>query len=201
MKAVIELYLRRAIEIGEEEMLLKVYANLGAYLAKTGNENGAADAYIKGFWLGLKQNEVDFAVGLLVRRALLIPVVSSSITHVEQDRIYFEKRISDVTELARSGGSTWENDESDLFRVQSGGSNPSAIRQIPPLKGKLSSWTEGVQTPHFFVHYKGYYDLPIQQAVSRMYTEICPPNLFEIAPHLLNPSDKPRESRRKVAFM
>jgi hypothetical protein len=153
----VSLYLERAIQIGDDYMLTKVFANLGSHLSRIGDEDGAADAFIKSFWLCLKQNDVEFAIGLLARRALLIPTISNSIAQTELDRIAFEQRIRDVTKLARVGGSNyWNNeDKGDLFRLQSGASNPDDIRQIPVLAGKLTRWSDALQTPHFFVHYKG----------------------------------------------
>lgn len=153
--SIVNLYLTRAIEIGDEFMLTKVYANLGAHLAKVGDENGAAGAYVKAFWISLKQDDLESAVGMLVRRAMLIPTVSASLEDTEQARIQFLQRIRDVTELARVGGSTWVDDQSDLFRVEDGASDPNDIHNIPSLSGKLRRWTDGVQTPHFHVHYKG----------------------------------------------
>jgi predicted O-linked N-acetylglucosamine transferase (SPINDLY family) len=47
----------------------------------------------------------------------------------------------------------------------------------------------------------GYYDLPIQQQVFAMFTELCPPNLFEVAPHLLNPNTKLPSPKKKVGFI
>ncbi|KAL3787058.1 hypothetical protein HJC23_011742 [Cyclotella cryptica] len=202
------IYLTRAIEIGDEYMLTNVYANLGGHLSKiTGNEDEAADAYIKGFWISLEQGDLDSAIGLLARRALLVPTVASSIENVEKDRIKFKSRVRDITELAQLGGSKWIDDVGDLFRLGSGVSTINGIRQIPRLSGKLRSWTTGVQTPHFFVHYKGYYDLPIQQAVSTMFTELCPSALFEVSSHLVTPNNEstatmePSEEKRRVGFI
>ena len=148
-------YLTRAVEIGEDHMLPNVYANLGSYFSKIGDDDAAASAFIKAFWINLKQNNLNSAAGVLVRRALIMPAVLSSMDETEQHRIQFQKRIRDVTELAKVGGSLWTNDKSDLFRVQNGLSNPDDIRQIPMLSGALHRWTDGVQTPHFYVHYKG----------------------------------------------
>lgn len=224
------IYLTRAIEIGDEHMLSNAYANLGGHLARIGDEDSAADALIKGeccpllrrllqfiriptkiivlviasvgFWISLKQGDVDHAAGLLVRRALLTPTVASSIDQTEQVRIAFSKRVRDVTALAQIGGSGWNNDDSDLFRLSSGMSTLNEIRQIPRLAGVLSSWTNGVQTPHFHLHYKGYYDLPIQLDVSEMFTAICPRTLFEVAPHLLTQNEnEPATSRKRVGFI
>ena len=148
-------YLTRAIEIGDEHMLTNVYANLAGHFNTIGDDDAAADAFIKTFWINLKQNNLNSAVGALVRRALLMPAVLTSMDQTELQRILFQQRIRDVTELARVGGSFWENDNSDLFRVRSSLSHPSEIKQIPILGAALHSWTDGVQTPHFYVHYKG----------------------------------------------
>ena len=48
-------YLSRAIEIGDEAMLVHAYANLGSHLAKVGNHDSAANAFIRGFWTNLRQ--------------------------------------------------------------------------------------------------------------------------------------------------
>ena len=62
----VSFYLLRAIEIGDERMLGNVYANLGGHLAKIGDHDGAADAYIRGFWISLQQKNLDASAALLV---------------------------------------------------------------------------------------------------------------------------------------
>ena len=42
------------------------------------------------------------------------------------------------------------------------------------------------QVPHFYVHYYGWNDLPLNKAVADMFSIQCPPSLFEIADHLVS---------------
>lgn len=177
-------YLYRATEIGDESMLVNVYANLGGHLAKIGDHEGAADAFIRGFWVSLKQGLLDAATGMLVRRAFLVPTVASSLEEAEQSRVSFIRRISEISEIAMNGGSSWLDDRSDLFRKSNGISILDDIKQIPKLSGVLLSWTYNVQLPHFYVHYYGWHDLPLNKAVADMFTLLCPASLFEIAGHL-----------------
>ena len=90
-----------------------------------------------------------------MRRALLIPTIPSSLELSERDRIKLKHRVRDILELAQVGGSKWIDDGGDLFRIGSGISTIDGIRQIPRLSGKFQSWTNGLQTPHFYVHYRG----------------------------------------------
>lgn len=103
---------------------------------------------------------------------------------VAELRIKFEERVQDVITLAKFGGKAWTNDTSHLFRVSDGLSNIEEIKSLPPLLNTLSQWTEGIQTPHFHLHYYGFHDRPIQELVAEMYTLICTPSLYEVTPHL-----------------
>ena len=179
-------YLSRAIEIGDESMLVDTYANYGGHLAKIGDNEGAADAFIRGFWVNLKQGLMAQAAGLLVRRAFLVPTVAYSFEEVEQSHTNFKRRINDIIYLAMHGGSSWLEDGSDLFRVSNGISTIEDVKMIPKLAGVLNHWTNNIQLPHFFVHYYGWHDLPLNRAVADMFTLLCPKSLYEIAPHLVN---------------
>ena len=187
-------YLSRAVEIGDEHMLEKVYANLGGHLYKIGDDEGAADAFIKGFWVNIKQGLVGDAVGLLVRRAFVIPSVSSSLEESDYTHINLQHMINDITTLATRGGSDWLGGGNDLFRTSTGVSTIENIRRIPPLNGTLSDWTNQIQLPHFYAHYKGWHDKPLNMAVADMFTVLCPDSLFEIADHLVKKDESaPRQ--------
>ena len=175
-------YLSRAIEIAGEDdyMLVDTYSNLGGHLSKIGNHEDAADAYIKGFWVNLNRGLLDAATGLLVRRAFLVPTVAASLFSSEVTHINFKRRIDDIMHLATNGGSSWQEDGSDLFRVANNASAIEDIRRIPKLAGQLKSWTQNIQLTHFHVHYYGWYDLPINKAVADMFTLLCPESLFEV---------------------
>jgi predicted O-linked N-acetylglucosamine transferase (SPINDLY family) len=47
----------------------------------------------------------------------------------------------------------------------------------------------------------GYHDLPLQREVYAMFTELCPPNLFEVSPHLLKPTIRPSNAKKRVGFI
>lgn len=194
-------YLSRAIEIGDENMLAHAYANLGSHLAKVGDHEGAADAFIRGFWTNLRQGLSSAAAGLIVRRAFLVPTVASSLEETEKTRIGFIRRIDGVRELARKGGSSIIDDESDLFRVAHGISTIQEIRNVPILSGVLNDWTNNVQLPPFYVHYYGWHDLPLNMAVADMFTMLCPELLFEIAGHLSTPSPECNVKKKRVGFV
>ncbi|KAL9186029.1 hypothetical protein ACHAXT_005267 [Thalassiosira profunda] len=178
-------YLNRAIEIGDDASLTHAYANLGGHLGKLGDHDGASEAFIRSFWVNLRQGNIDAAVGSLVRRAFLVPTVAASLEETETTRIGFMQRIDDIRELAVHGGSSWVDDASDLFLVSRGLSDSEEIKTIPPLRGTLTDWTSNIQLPPFYVHYYGWHDLPLNEAVSDMFTLLCPDSLFEVAPHLL----------------
>ena len=199
-------YLSRAIEIGDDYMLVDAYANLGGHLSKTGDHEGASDAFIRGVWVNLKAGNMDAVAGLLVRRAFLVPTVASSLEETEKSRIGFTKMINDITKLATSGGSSWlGSDESDLFRVSRDISTIEQIRQLPKLEGVLDSWTSNVQVPHFYVHYYGWHDLPLNIAVADMFSLLCPPSLFEVANHLVSGENNAISSsngqKKRVGFV
>ena len=89
----VSFYLSRAIEIGDESMLDTAYANLGGHLAKIGDHDRAADAFIRGFWISLRKGSIGPSAALLVRRALLVPSVASSMEETEETRLRFRQRI------------------------------------------------------------------------------------------------------------
>ena len=194
-------YLSRAIEIGDKDMLVHAYSNLGSNLAKIGDLDGAANAFIQGFWVNLRQGLLSAAAGLLVRRAFLVPIVASSLEDTETTRIGFIRRIHDVRKLASSGGSVWMNDDSDLFRVAHGVSTIEDIRNVPKLSGVLTNWANHVQAPPFYVHYYGWYDLPLNTAVADMFTLLCPASLFEVAGHLSTPLSAANSHKKRVGFV
>ncbi len=171
-------YLNRAIEIGDEEMLQKVYVNYGGHLATIGDHDGAVDAFIKGFLINLKLGDLDSATASLLRRVLLVPVAESA-EEVELTRINFAERIQDIIKLANDGGTTTTT-RSDLFHVLSTTEEIS----IPKLSNTLHDWTSGIQIPHFNYHYLGFHDNSLQKEVARMFTLLCPDELYEVSPHL-----------------
>lgn len=102
----VTMYLHRAIEIASphnEEMLGKVYANYGGQLSTIGEDDRAAEAFLKSFLINLRGSDFEAATAALVRRALIIPKVSRSAQEAEQTRINFTARIRDVIKLANDG--------------------------------------------------------------------------------------------------
>ncbi|KAL3758952.1 hypothetical protein ACHAWU_003023 [Discostella pseudostelligera] len=194
-------YLTRAIEIGDDEMLVHAYANLGSHLAKIGDHEGAANAFIRGFWTNIRQGLLHAAAGLLVRRAFLVPIVASSLEETEKSRVGFIRRIHDVQDIAVRGGSSWANDDSDLFRVSHGISTMEDIRRVPVISAVLDDWTINVQLPPFYVHYYGWHDLPLNTAVATLFTHLCPDSLFEIAGHLTTPQPAFNSQKKRVGFI
>ncbi len=194
-------YLSRAIEIGDEAMLVHAYANLGSHLAKVGDHDSAANAFIRGFWSNLRQGLFSAAAGLLVRRAFLVPTIASSLEETEKTRIGFIRRINDVRKLATSGGSAWMNDESDLFRIAQGVSSMEDIRNIPMLSGVLSDPTNNVQLPPFYVHYYGWHDSPLNKDVADLFALLCPESLFDVAGHLSTSSPTYNSVKKRVGFV
>eukprot|EP00985_Skeletonema_marinoi_P009089 scaffold4188_cov138-Skeletonema_marinoi.AAC.2 len=183
-------YLHRAIEIGDEDMLNKVYVNYGGHLSTIGNDDGAAEAFTKGFIINLKRGNFEAATAALVRRALIIPKVAESSEQVEQTRISFTARIRDIIKLANDGGTT-SSMRSDLFNAVS----TTEEILIPKLSNTLYDWTTGIQVPHFHYHYLGFHDNSLQKEVAEMFTLLCPDELYEISPHL-NPTNQ-RQTRPK----
>ena len=177
-------YLRRAIQIGDKDMLLNVYSNLGGYYSNIGDTEGAADAFLQAFWISYKNGNMD--PSNLVRRAILVPPVSGSASQVLQMEKLFLARIKDMINLAQYGGYSLSKDIHDLFRTSVGISNPDDIRNLPPLQNTLNDWTSGIQSPHFYLHYYGFHDKPIQQLVAKMYSILCPSSLYEVSQHLQN---------------
>ena len=193
-------FLIRAIEIGDDNMLVNTYSNLGGHLAKMGDQEGAADAFLRGFWISRQQGLLDVAAGLLVRRAFLVPTVAASLEETRRTRLGFQRRIRDVTEMALHGGASWLGDESDLFRVAHGVSKVADIRKIPRLFGVLSEWTTNIQLPPFYAHYYGWHDLPLNTAVADMFSLLCPASLFEVAGHLAR-TKAGNTHRKRVGFV
>jgi len=193
-------YLSRAIEIGDESMLGDAYANYGGHLAKIGDQDAAADSLIRGFWISLRKNRIDAAIALLLRRAFLVPTVYSSLVETDDARIQFRQRIRDITVLAHNGGNNWMEDKGDLFRLDNYEVSIQEIQGIPPLKGKLQNLSE-IQSPHFYVHYNGLYDLPIQKEVSEMFALLCPPSLFEVSPHLARKDRITKQRMKRIGFV
>ena len=186
-------YLHRAIEIGDEDMLSKVYVNYGGHLATIGDHEGAAEAFIKGFLINLKLGDFDAATAALVRRALLIPTVAESAEEVEYTRLNFSARVRDIIKLADDGGTT-STMTSDLFNVLSRADEEISI---PKLSNTLHDWTTGIQTPHFGYHYLGFHDNSVQKEVAEMFTHLCPDELYEISPHLIPIPNHQRQVRPK----
>eukprot|EP00592_Proboscia_alata_P016953 CAMPEP_0194395942 /NCGR_PEP_ID=MMETSP0174-20130528/124703_1 /TAXON_ID=216777 /ORGANISM="Proboscia alata, Strain PI-D3" /LENGTH=810 /DNA_ID=CAMNT_0039191933 /DNA_START=266 /DNA_END=2697 /DNA_ORIENTATION=+ len=174
--------LQQAIEIGDEDMLKYVHSNLGGYLQNSGDMEGAAGTFLKSFWISVKSGKMD--ISTIVRRAILVSPVPSSVEDAISTRKGFEDRVKDIVTLSKLSGVGWENDDSDLFRISNGMSKMSEIRQLPPFMGTLSEWTSGIQTPHFFLHYYGFHDRANQELVAQMYEYVCPSELFQLAPHL-----------------
>ena len=89
----VTLYLARAIEVGDSDelMLEHAYNNLGGHLAKMGDSNGAADAYLRAFWIARKKGSNNPVA--LVRRALLVPTIASSLEETERTRVSFRRII------------------------------------------------------------------------------------------------------------
>ena len=52
--------------------------------------------------------------------------------------------------LAEQGGSSWIDDQSDLFRVANGISTAEDIRSLPKLVDTLIDWSS-IQIPPFYV--------------------------------------------------
>jgi len=177
-------YLRRAIEIGDDDMLHDVYSNFGGHLANIGDIEGAADLFVKSFWSSYKQGHLNPAS--LVRRALLIPAVILKWDESKNIRNMFEAQIKDIILLGKYGGTAISADTSDLFRTSSGVSRYEDIKNLPQLGGTLTDWTSGIQTPHFYFHYYGYHDRPIQELVAQMYGILCPSSLYQVSEHLEN---------------
>ncbi len=189
-------YLKRAIDIGDEDMLNKVYVNYGGHLATIGDDDGAAEAFIKGFLINLKQGDHQAATAALVRRALIIPKVAASAEEAEQTRINFTARIRDIVKLANDGG-TPSSTRSDLFNVLSKAEDIS----IPRLSKTLSDWTTGIQVPHFHYHYLGFDDNSLQKEVAEMFTLLCPEELFEVSPHLALTSPRQVRPKKRVGII
>lgn len=176
-------YLKRAIQIGDAHTLRDVYSNLGDHFSNIGDSEAAADAFLKAFWISFRNGHMDTAS--LIRRAISIPVVPFSSHESENVRVLFQARIKDMIELAEHGGSSIADDIHDLFRTSAGISNHDDIKSLPPLKHTLTDWTSGIQTPHFYLHYYGFHDRPLQELVAKMYSVICAPSLYGVSPHLL----------------
>ncbi|KAL7499347.1 LOW QUALITY PROTEIN: hypothetical protein ACHAWT_008262 [Skeletonema menzelii] len=190
-------YLHRAIEIGDEEMLSKVYANYGGHLSTIGEDDGAAEAFIKAFLINLKdRGDLEAATAALVRRALIIPKVAKSAEEAEQTRINFRARIRDVIKLATHGGTPSEMG-SNLFNVISKANDIS----IPKLANTLHDWTTGIQVPHFHYHYLGFHDNSLQKEVAKMFTLLCPNELHEISPHLTPNNQRQVRPKKRVGII
>ena len=190
-------YLHRAIEIGDEEMLSKVYANYGGHLSTIGEDDGAAEAFIKAFLINLKdRGDLEAATAALVRRALIIPKVAKSAEEAEQTRINFTARIRDVIKLATHGGTPSEMG-SNLFNVLSKANDIS----IPKLANTLHDWTTGIQVPHFHYHYLGFHDNSLQKEVAKMFTLLCPNELHEISPHLTPNYQRQVRPKKRVGII
>ena len=184
-------YFYRAIEIGGEDdgdMLEYIYSNLGGSLIKTGDADGAAKAFLKSFWISVHKNNINPSV--LVRRAILVPLVSASLEDAYSLEHNFISRVRDIIQLANHGGKHWNtttimkrhhDSSSDLFLLSQGVSKIEDIQSLPPLKGTLKDWMNGIQTPHFHLHYYGFHDRPIQELVAKMYQVLCPAELFQVA--------------------
>ena len=198
-------YLGRAVEIADkdEALLTDVYSNLGSAHSKIGDVERAADAFIRGFWANLRAGRLNAAVGLLVRRAIIVPVVAESFDQIEKTRTGIDRRVDAVMSLASRGGSSWTNDASDLFRVAGGISVMRDIQELPGLAGTITDWTTAVQLPAFHYHYLGLNDLPIQSKIAGMFEQLCAPSLLEIAPHLALPDEEAfgKSAKKRVAFV
>ena len=188
-------YLHRAIEIGEEDMLHDVFLNYAGHLATIGDEKGAEEYFVRGFLMHLKRGDLDAATSALVRRAMLIPKVFESAEEVEQTRINFSARISDITELAKTGGITSQM-RSDLFNSVSMTDEVA----IPKLSNTLRDWTS-IQVPHFNHHYLGFHDSIINKEVSDMFSHLCPNELFEISQHLNQTNLQPNRPKKRVGII
>lgn len=194
----VTMYLHRAIEIASphnEEMLKKVYANYGGHLSTIGEDDRAAEAFLKSFLINLKGGDFEAATAALVRRALIIPKVSRSAEEAEQTRINFTARIRDVIKLANNGG-TPSDMKSDLFVFLK-----DKDITIPKLANTLHDWTTGIQSPHFHHHYLGYNDKSVNQEVANMFTLLCPDELYEISPHLTSASQRQAQPKKRVGII
>ena len=121
---------KRAIEIGHDVNLINdVYQNLGGLFNTIGLFNDAADSFLKSFWTSIQTNANVNPVALL-QRAMLVPVISSSLEESISFKTRFEKRMHDLIRLIEFGGVGWGEEDGDLFRVQSGISNIDDIRAL-----------------------------------------------------------------------
>jgi len=188
-------YLNRAMEIGDEEMLQKVYVNYGGHLATIGDHDGAADAFSKGFLINLKLGDFESATASLARRALIIPTVAESAEEVERTRVNFAKRIEHIMKLANDGGTT-STTSSDLFHLL-----PGEDISIPKLSNTLHDWTTGIQVPHFNYHYQGFQDNSIQKKVADMFTLLCPDELYEVSPHVRQRHQRHVRRKKRIGII
>mmetsp|Transcript_20269 Transcript_20269/g.23294 ORF Transcript_20269/g.23294 Transcript_20269/m.23294 type:complete len:160 (+) Transcript_20269:454-933(+) len=106
--------LQQAIEIGDEDMLKYVHSNLGGYLQNSGDMEGAAGTFLKSFWISVKSGKMD--ISTIVRRAILVSPVPSSVKDAISTRKIFEDSVKDIVTLSKLSGVGWENDDSDFFK-------------------------------------------------------------------------------------
>ena len=175
-------FFQKAIDIGGNITSLKdVYCNYAALLSNVGDFEGAADLFLKGFWISVQTRNLDPSP--LIRRALIVPSVSSSLEESISFQRQFELKLRDIISLIEFGGEGWKDDSSDLFRLTAGTSQAKDIFSLPPLKHTpLSDLANRIQTPHFHFQYYGFHDKPTAELVAFLFQQICPQSdLFQVA--------------------
>jgi len=163
------LYYDRAINIREGVPLISdIHANIGGLFSLMGDYHNAAESFLRAFWASMHSgNKLDPSA--LVRRAILRPSILTGLKEAVDVQNLFVNRINDVLKLVEFGGAEWKDYSNEIFRVKAGISTWEDIRAIPPLAQSLTDWASGIQTPHFYLHYCGFHDRPIQELVTEIY--------------------------------
>jgi len=110
--------------------------------------------------------------GFLIRRAILVPSISSSVEQAINIERRFRNRILDLVKIIEYGGATMGDDRNNLFRLSNNITSTDMIDMIPPLIFSFDDWAMNVQLPHFFFHYYGFHDRHLNELVSAMYRKV-----------------------------
>ncbi len=184
--------LRMAVGIAGAEaggVMAEVYFNMGTVRMEEGDVGEAAEFFARSFMIKLADRGAGLDPGVILRRGILLPPVVEGKGDVADIRRMFKQRVEALVHLAEWGSVGLDRDVlEDLLPVPA---LPPDL-YIPPLKHSVPDIAKGLQTPHFYLHYHGGHDRPMQELVAGMLELYSHPTISEPSPHLSLPPSGPK---------
>jgi len=113
----------------------------------------------------------------IIRRALLLPPVVMSVSDVAIIRSNFTRRVQAIIDWTTAVPT--QAILSDLILLD------AEIPHLLPLAHLVPNPPAGLQTPHFYLHYHGGFDRPLQELVCELWMKCAYKDMMKPAEHLL----------------